>query len=247
MSKETPVEIRTRDGVSDAFLYRPEENAPWPGVLHYTDIGGNREVNRNLSRRIAAEGYLVLMPNVFYRTAKPPLFDFPRKPGDERTMQRFKELGAPLTPEAMDRDAGAYVDFLSAQEDVKPGPRAVVGYCFTGSMALRTAAVCPEKIAAAASFHGGGLYKEDAGSPHLVLPQVRARLYFGHAENDRSMTAEAIAKFEAALQNWGGRYESEPYSGAAHAWTMSDSPVYNQKQAERAFQKLAELLHSTLR
>jgi carboxymethylenebutenolidase len=121
---------------------------------------------------------------------------------------------------------------------------AVVGYCFTGAMALRTAAVRPEKIVAAASFHGGGLFKEDATSPHLVLPKVKARLYFAHAENDNSMPADAIARLEAALKNWGGRYESETYAGAGHGWTMSDFPTYDLQQAERAFQKLAELLHS---
>jgi carboxymethylenebutenolidase len=244
MIKETAVEIRTHDGVSDAFLYHPDGKGPWRGVLHYTDIAGNREVTRELSKRIAAEGYVVLMPNVFYRTGKPPLFDFPRRLGDERTMRRFGELSGPLSPEAMDRDAASYVDFLSAREGVEPEGMAVVGYCFTGAMALRTAAVRPEKIVAAASFHGGGLFKEDATSPHLVLPKVKARLYFAHAENDNSMPADAIARLEAALKNWGGRYESETYAGAGHGWTMSDFPTYDLQQAERAFQKLAELLHS---
>jgi carboxymethylenebutenolidase len=246
MVREKAVEIRTPDGVADAFLYEPDGSGPWPGVLHYTDIGGNREVNRELSQRIAAEGYVVLMPNVFYRTAKPPLFDFPRKSGEARTMERFKELMGPVTPDAMDRDAAAYVDFLTQQPNVKGAKLAVVGYCFTGAMALRTSAVRPEKIAAAASFHGGGLYKDDATSPHLVLPKVKAQLYFGHAKNDRSMRAEAIAKLEHALETWGGRYESEVYAGAGHGWTMKDSSDYNEPQAERAYQKLRSLLKQAL-
>lgn len=123
----------------------------------------------------------------------------------------------------------------------------VVGYCFSGGMALRTAAARPEKIAAAASFHGGRLYTDSMSSPHLALPRVKARLYFGHAVDDRTMPAEAIAKLDQALQEWGGNYESEVYEGAYHSWTVPDSPVYNQPQAERAYGKLKELLASTLK
>ncbi len=118
----------------------------------------------------------------------------------------------------------------------------VVGYCLTGAMALRAAAARPDAVCAAASFHGGGLCTDSPASPHLVLPRVKARLYFGHADQDKSMPAGAIAKFEAALAAWGGRYESETYTGALHSWTVPDSPVFDQPQAERAFQKLAETL-----
>jgi carboxymethylenebutenolidase len=123
---------------------------------------------------------------------------------------------------------------------------AVVGHCFTGKMALHTAAELPAKIAAAASFHGGGLFTDARTSPHLTLPRIRARLYFGHATNDRSMPEEAIAKLDRALEAWGGKYESEVYKDAYHSWTSSDSPVYSAPQAERAFQKLTELLAETL-
>lgn len=118
-------------------------------------------------------------------------------------------------------------------------------YCFSGKMALRAAAVRPGKIAAAASFHGGGLYT-DGPSPHLVLPKIRARLYFGHAINDRSMPQEAIEKLNQALENWGGKFESEVYPGAIHGWTVPDSHAYNPQQAERAFAKLRELFAGTL-
>ncbi len=243
---EQATEIRTADGATEAFLYRNEDARPRPGVLFLTDIGGIRPAQREKAQQLAAQGYTVLMPNVFYRTGKPPLFDFERTPGDERTMKRCAELSAPLTPDAMERDAAAYVDFLLAQSSVRPGRAAVVGYCFSGSMALRTAAVRTEAIAAAASFHGGRLYTDAPTSPHLSLPRIKARLYFGHAAQDRSMNEEAIAKLNAALEAWGGRYESEVYAGAYHSWTETDSPVYNPKQAQRAFEKLLQLLQETL-
>jgi carboxymethylenebutenolidase len=112
---------------------------------------------------------------------------------------------------------------------------------------MRTAAVMADKVAAVASFHGGGLYSDEPTSPHLVLPRIKARLYFGHASNDRSMPTEAIEKFDRALAAWGGKYESEVYEGAMHGWTVPDAPVYNQAQAERAFGKLTGLFAATLK
>jgi carboxymethylenebutenolidase len=133
------------------------------------------------------------------------------------------------------------VDFLTAHPSVAIGPLRVVGYCFTGALALRTAAARPDRIGVAASFHGGGLYNDTPQSPHLVLPRVTARLYFGHAENDRSMPQEAIDQLDRALVTWGGRYENEVYKGAGHGWTVPDHPSYNEALAERAFTKLTAL------
>jgi len=191
---EEGIEIRTADGTSDGLLYRPEGERKWPGVILLTDIGGIRAATRDMARRLAAEGYAVLMPNVFYRTGRPPVFDFPRKPGEERTMKRVAELSGPLTPEAMERDASDYVGFLAAQGYVGEGAMGVVGHCFTGGMAMRVAATRPDRIAAAASFHGVRLFTDDPTSPHLVLPRVKARLYFAHAIKDNSMPEEAIEK-----------------------------------------------------
>jgi carboxymethylenebutenolidase len=243
---EEDVDVQMRDGLADAVLYRSEDDRRLPGVVQLTDIGGIRPATRLMASQLAAAGYTVLMPNAFYRTRRSPLFDFPRTPGDAASMKRFGELSAPLTPDAMERDAADYVDFLTAYPAVAAGPMAVVGYCFTGSMALRTAAVRPDRIAAAASFHGGGLAIDGPASPHLLLPRVKARLYFGHAVDDRTMPADAIEKLERALAAWGGRYESEIYDGAHHSWTVSDSPVYNEAQANRAFHKLTTLLRESL-
>jgi carboxymethylenebutenolidase len=244
---EEKVQIPTTQGTAEGILFRPVQEGQWPGVIQYTDIGGIRPSQLEMARRLADAGYVVLMPNVFYRSGALPLFDFPVKFGDERTMKRIGELSGPLTPEAIVSDASDYVDFLAQHEFVKTGSIGVVGYCFTGKMALYTAMARPDKIAAAASFHGGGLATDAPNSPHLVLgPSLKARLYFGHAVNDRSMPAEAIEKLNRALEAWGGKYESEVYEGASHAWAVPDSPVYNQPQANRAFAKLTQLLAETL-
>lgn len=244
---ERDLQIPMPGGTADAVLFSPDPATPLPGVLHLPDIGSIREEHRGMARRLSGEGYAVLLVNPFYRTSPPPVFDRPRIPGDAYTVQRMAELMSPLTPAAQQQDGAAYLDFLTAQPSVRPGPIGAVGYCFSGALALRAASVHPSQVAAAASFHGGGLYKADnPASPHLVLPQVTARLYFGHASNDKSMNADAIRHFERALADWGGTYESETYEGAFHGWTVPDSSAFHPAQAERAFGKLTELFAATL-
>jgi carboxymethylenebutenolidase len=243
---EKTIEIKTADGVSGGYLYQPAGSGPWPGVLYLTDIGGIRPAARDAARRIAAEGYAVLMPNIFYRAGMPPVISEEARADEEKKKIRIAELRAALSPEAIQRDASPYLDFLAAQPAVGHAGFAVVGFCISGPMALRIAAQRPDKIAAVATFHAGGLFTDTSASPHLVLPRVKAQLYFGHAVEDRSMPKEAIENFERALAAWGGKFESETYQGAFHSWTATDSPVYNQPQAERAFEKMISLFSSAL-
>lgn len=242
---EQDLQLTLPDGTADAVLFTPESNKPLPGVLFVPDVGSIRETKRQMARRLAAEGYTVLLPNIFYRTSRPPVFHFPRKPGDPATIKRMHELLDSLTPERLESDLPVYLDFLGSQPI--SGKVGTVGFCVGGGIALRAAAVRPDLVVATASFHGGGLYRaDDPASPHLVLTRVKARLYFGHAVEDNSMNTEAIAEFEKALTAWGGRFESETYEGAHHGWTVPDNPAYNQPQAERAYEKLTALFRETL-
>lgn len=243
---EKPIEIRTPDGLADGLLIQPEKDGRWPGVLYFTDIGGIRDSNRGMASRLAGEGYAVLLPNIFYRDGKPPIFKAGVKFGDAEFMKRMKEISSPLTSEAVERDLSAYIDFLAHQPSISGKAFGAVGFCFSGQMALRAAALRPDQIAAVASFHGGGLYTDAPTSPHTLLPRVKARLHFGHAMEDRSMPKEAIEKLDRALAAWGGRYESEVYQ-ARHGWTVPDNPAYNEPEAERAHSKLTDLLKSTLK
>jgi carboxymethylenebutenolidase len=240
------VDIPTAEGAVDALLVRPDTAGTLLGVINLTDGLGFRPAFAEQSKRIAERGYVVLTPNIFYRTTKPPVFPFEPDFTNEQTLKRFAELKAPLTPDAMARDGSAYVDFLAAQPRVSRGPMGVVGFCFAGQFALRVAAARPDRIGAAASFHGGGLFTDTDQSPHLVLPSVKARLYFGHAVNDRGMPPEAITKLEEALERWGGEYESETYEGALHGWMIPGGKVYHPVQSERGFEKLIELFDETL-
>ncbi len=249
---EQEIEIRMADGTCDAVLYHAEDGKRRPGVIHYPDIMGIRPSHRAMAGRLAEQGYTVLLVNPFYRTAQAPLFDFaPNFAGDERTMKRFGELAGPLTPEAIERDAGSFVNFLATQSSVSDAKMGAVGYCFTGQVALRTAATRPDRIGAIASFHGGGLFTDKPTSPHLVLPRIPksngTQLYFAHAVKDNSMPQEAIDKLDAALKAWGGKYESEVYEDALHGWTVADSAAYNKPQAESAFKKLTGIFSATLK
>jgi carboxymethylenebutenolidase len=242
---EQNLQIRTADGVTEVLLVRPESNDPLPAIINLTDGLGFRPAFGEQSKRIAERGYVVLTPNIFYRASKLPVFPFEPDFGSEQTRERFKELTTPLTPVAMERDGNAYVEYLASQPFVGSGPMGVVGFCFAGKFALLIAASRPDRIAAAASFHGGGLFTDNIDSPHLVLPRVKAQLYFGHASNDAGMNTEAIEKLEWALRSRGGNYASEVYD-AKHGWMIPGGRVYDEQNAERGFEKLMQLFDDTL-
>jgi carboxymethylenebutenolidase len=239
---EEKLEIPTIN--TEVLLIRPEGEVP--GIVFLTDIWGIRPANIGMARRLAQKGFAVLMPNVFHRWSRITPDGFEHGDAAERH-KRLGELFQALTPEQMESDGAAYVDFLLAQNGVKPGKVGVVGYCFTGQMAVHIAAAVSDRVAAAASFHGGFLVKDTPGSVHKILPRVSARLYFGHAVDDGSMTTDQIATLEAALRDWHGAFQSETYAGALHGWTVPGRDVYNELQAERAFEKEVELFDATLK
>jgi carboxymethylenebutenolidase len=141
-------------------------------------------------------------------------------------------------------DGAAYLDYLAR---VAPGPVAITGYCMGGRVGLRIAAAHPDRVVALGSFHGGGLVTDAPDSPHLSVRDVEAELYFGHADHDRSMTADQIAVLEAALDDAGTRYRSEVYEGAMHGYTMADTAAYDEAACERHFAELFALLDRTLK
>jgi carboxymethylenebutenolidase len=241
---ETKIEI---PGVgAEAFFFRPDGIADFPGVLFLTDIWGPRPGNIGMAKRLADKGFAVLLPNVMHRygPTQPNGLESD-DPGEN--MKRLGQLFQLLTPDQMVSDGKAYVQSLLAQECVKQGRIGIVGYCFTGQMAVRIAAVRPDMVAAAASFHGGFLVTDRPDSPHRILGPIKARLYFGHAVEDASATPEHVATLEQALRDWHGAFQSEVYDGARHGWTTPGRAVYNELQAERAFEKLVELFDAALK
>jgi carboxymethylenebutenolidase len=240
---ETKVEIPTVR--AEALFLRPDDVADFPGVVFLTDIWGIRPANIGVARRLSEQGFAVLMPNVFHRYSSIAPDGFEHGSAEDRT-KAMHALFQALTPQNMVDDGNAYVDFLLAQKGVKKGKVGAVGYCFTGQMAVRMAAAKPDKVAAAASFHGGFLVTPAPDSLHKILSPIKARLYFGHAVEDSTATPEQVKILEAALRDWHGAFESEFYEGARHGWTVPGRDVYNEVQAERAFEKMVELFEATL-
>jgi carboxymethylenebutenolidase len=243
---EKQVDVKTPDGVADCELFYPSEQGAWPGIIVYTDIGAIRPVFRDMSKRLAAEGYAVLIPNPFYRVSRTPAYPAPFKFGEEKTTARMGELRPSVTAAGAARDAPAFVDFLLAQKQVK-GKIGTVGYCMGGGLAMRTAAAVPDKVAACASFHGSQLVSADPDSPHTLAAKIKAEMYLGFAIEDRTMPPEAVEKLRAALDKAGVRFESEVYDGARHGWCVKDHTVYNEPQAERAWSHLLALFRRSLK
>jgi carboxymethylenebutenolidase len=240
------VDITTADGVADAYLARPDDQ-PHPGVLFIMDAYGLRPTIGEMIERIAADGYVVLAPNIFYRAGRAPVLPMPDlSDPDQRTefFANVRSLAGQLTPERIRSDATAYLDFLA--EAAGPGRVALTGYCMGVRVGWRIAAAMPDRVAALAGFHAGGLVTDDPDSPHRSASAVSAELYFGFADQDASMTAEQIATFERALQEGGARYRSEVYEGAQHGYTMADTPAYHEPSRERHFRELRSLLDRAL-
>jgi carboxymethylenebutenolidase len=245
MSGET-IDVQTRDGVADAYLSRPEGEGSHPGVLLLIDAFGLRPRIEQMADRIAAQGFVVFAPNVFYRAGRAPVIsldglDDPEKRG--ALFQKIMPLMQELTPERIVSDAGAYLDKL---QQLAPGPVALTGYCMGGRLGWRIATAYPQRVAALGAFHTAGLVTEDPESPHLSAAQLKAELYFGFADKDQGMPGEAIAALEKALDDAGASYRSEVYEGSAHGYTMSDTPAYDEAAAERHFEALFGLLARTV-
>jgi carboxymethylenebutenolidase len=237
------VEIRTEDGVADAYLARPAgDDGRRPGVLLLVDAFGLRPQIEQMADRIAERGFVVLAPNVFYRHGRAPVLPMPdlEDPAQrDPFMAKIRPMMQELTPELIDSDSRAYLDFLAR---VARGPFAVTGYCMGARLGWRIATAHPDRVKALAGFHGGGLVTEDEDSPHRSAGELTAEVYLGHADNDRSMTPENIAALEQALDEAAVSYQSEIYEGAAHGYTMADTAMYDEAAAERHFEALFALL-----
>ncbi|MET0415300.1 MAG: dienelactone hydrolase family protein [Actinoplanes sp.] len=239
------VRIPTADGTADAYLVRPDGNGPFPGVLLFMDAFGLRPRIAEMAARIADRGYAVLAPNILYRGGPSPLVAPEELTDAEKrgaAFGRLMPLIRALTAERVAADTDAYLDFFAAQEDVAPGPVVVVGYCMGGTNALRAIEAHPDRIAALASFHAGRVVTDGADSPHLAVGRITGEVYFGHADNDQSMTPDQIKALEAELDEAGVRYTSEVYAGAPHGFTMSDTSMYDPQAEQRHWTSLFALL-----
>jgi carboxymethylenebutenolidase len=240
------IDVATRDGVADCYLTRPDD-APHPAVLLMIDAIGLRPRIQEMADRIAGQGYVVLAPNVFYRAGRAPIWETPNLANPEERnefMQTLRPIAGALTQEAITSDGGSYLEYL---ERVSDGPVGITGYCMGGRLGWEIAASYPDRVAALGGFHTGNMVTDADNSPHLWAPELEATVYWGHADNDGSMTPEQIATLNQAMDDAEVLYTTEVYSGAMHGYTMADQGAYNEAAAEHHFDALFALLDGTLR
>jgi carboxymethylenebutenolidase len=240
------VSIRTRDGECPTHVLTPDGAGPWPAVIFYMDGLAMRPTLVEMAARLAASGYVVLLPDMFYRYGPyPPLDpkivfagDFRKSVGPIMSTTNYRKAA---------EDTEGFLAYLDSRDDVAGKAIGTTGYCMGGGMSLTVAGTYPDRVAAAASFHGGGLASDDPISPHLLAPQIEAEVYVAGADNDAGYPVEMEAKLDKALTDAGVTHVCEIYPGAAHGWMMPDFPIYDEAAAERGWAELLALYARTLR
>jgi carboxymethylenebutenolidase len=239
---EQHLDIPTGDGAMNSFIVHPEEGGPHPVVLFYMDAPGKREELHDMARRIAAVGYYVVLPNLYYRVTRE--FTMVRS---EDGYKRMFELMRGVSNDMVMRDTEAMLAFIDSQVTAKRGPVGTVGYCMSGPFVFAAAARFPERVACAASIYGAGLVTDRPDSPHLTLSQIRGEIYFAIAEIDKYAPKPQIDALEAQLKASGINYRLEWYPGAEHGFAFPHREgIYNKPAAERHWERLFALFRRNI-
>jgi carboxymethylenebutenolidase len=240
------VTIQAKDGTCNAWVFTPEGKGPWPGVIFYMDGFGIRPTMKEMAAHIAKHGYVVLLPDLYYRLGSYEPLD-PKEvfKGDFRAIVGPRMASTDNHKAAADTEA--FLAYLDSRDDVAGKKVGTVGFCMGGGIAITAAGFYPDRIAAVASFHGGNLATDLQVSPHLVAPKIKAELYIAGADKDHSYPPEMARRLEDSLTQAGVRYKSEIYEGKLHGWMKPDMPVFDAQAAERGWKELFALYARTLR
>jgi carboxymethylenebutenolidase len=240
------VQVPAADGDSAATLHVPDGAGPWPGVLVFVDAAGVRETFRLMGDQFASMGYVALVPDVYYRSAGWAPFDIATLFSDKSERARLFKIIGLLTKDRVVADAGAYADFLLARPEVTGTAIGTTGYCMGGRLSLIAATGLGDKVAAAASFHGGQLAVADhPDSPHLAVGQITGTVYVAGAEEDSSFTAEQAELLRSALAEAGVEHTVEFYP-AKHGFAVPDNPTYDEQAGARHWEALRHLYETHL-
>jgi carboxymethylenebutenolidase len=242
---EATADLKTADGVMAVRTFRPGEGTRHPAVLFYMDGPGVREALAGMARRIASNGYLVLLPDLYYRSGPHAPFDGATVFTDPSERARVVALIKEVTPARATSDTAALLEWLKTDAAGNPAKVGTVGYCMGGGPALRAAGTFPDRVAAAASYHGGRLATDTPDSPHVVASSARGRLYVGYAENDASFPEDQRQRLEQALTRAGMSYTIERYH-APHGFAVPDLPAYDETAAARHWTTLLALFRDAL-
>jgi carboxymethylenebutenolidase len=238
--------ITTADGSAPVRLFTPEGQGPWPGIVMIPDAGGTRQTFFDMAARLADLGYAVLLPDVYYRQGDWAPFDMKTAFSDDSERKRLMSFVGSISPDDWASDANAYFDYLAARPEVSGSTFGITGYCMGGRASLIVAGRVPERVAAATSFHGGGLVTDGSDSPHLKADQIQAEVYVGGAENDGSFTADHAEQLEKALTAAGVRHTIETYP-AAHGYAVPDNRSYDADAAERHWTAMRDVFGANLK
>jgi carboxymethylenebutenolidase len=240
--------VTTPDGTCTVHLFTPEgpaAQASWPGVVMFPDAGGVRDTFQQMAAKLAGFGYAVLLPDVYYRKGDWAPFDMASVFGDEEERNRLMFMIGSLTPDRITRDATAFFDYLAGRPEVSGERFGVCGYCMGGRISVMVAGRLPDRVAAVASFHGGGLVADTPDSPHLLADRISATVYVGGAENDASFTADHAEQLDKALTAAGVQHTIEWYQ-AAHGFAVPDNPPYDAAADERHWAAMTETFSAAL-
>ncbi len=238
---EQTVEIPTKDGATTTFIVHPEREGPHPVVLFFMDAPAIREELRDMARRIAAAGYYVMLPNLYYRKGVLELADLPPLPEAEARARMFELMGSITIPLIMD-DGDALLTYADRDPAAGKGPIATVGYCMSGQYAINFAARYPDRVAAAASIYGVQLVTDKADSPHLAAQTAKAELYFACAEHDSYAPLEMVQALDQSVKSNKVNAEVELYPGVHHGFAFPQrGAVYDKPAAERHWERLFAL------
>ncbi len=238
--------IRTRDGDCPVHVFKPEGKGPWPAAIFYMDGLGIRPTLFEMGQRLADGGYVVLLPDLFYRAGPYEPLEPKKVFASGDVMGAIGHLFNSTDNRRAAQDTDAFLAYLDTRGDVAGDKIGTTGYCMGGAISLTAAGTYPDRIAAAASFHGGNLATDSELSPHRLVPNMKGRIYVAGADQDKSYPPEMATRLEKALDDAGVDHRCEIYPGALHGWTMVDFPVYNATAAERHWQELLTLFAERL-
>jgi carboxymethylenebutenolidase len=236
------LDIATADGSMNTFITHPEEGGPHPIVLFYMDAPGKREELHDMARRLGSVGYYVVLPNLYYRRDR----DFRLGAGDDARKIMFAHMDS-LTRDKILTDTRAMLAFADRDPAARPGKIGVVGYCMSGPFVFWAAAEHPQRVAAAASFHGVRLCTDSPESPHRYTDRIKAEVYVGCAQTDTWAPPEMIAALQAHLQTTPVRHRIEWYPDSVHGFVFPQRQgAYHKPSAERHWERLLALFRRNL-
>jgi carboxymethylenebutenolidase len=247
ISKTTQEQItlQARDGACKVWVVKPEGNGSWPGVIFYMDAFGIRPAMLEMAAHIASHGYFVLLPDLYYRYGSYGPFN-PKEVLKGDFMSTIGPIMACTNNHKAAEDTACLLAYLDGQSDVAGKKVGTVGFCMGGGMAITAAAYYPNRVAAAASFHGGRLATDEPTSPHLLLPKIKGQVYVAGADEDQSYPPEMAKRFQKAIDDANVRNKCEIYKGKKHGWMKPDMPVYDKEAAERGWKELFTLYSRAL-